>query len=316
VNEPIIIPCRLILDFGAGDEERDNGHAVITTETQSQILAPLAARVAVLEAREVIVASEHAAAAPGCKIYGFGTTLDAAVTDLKSAKIDLEQFATTIDDRVHTLEQIVLPVPAPVDAGPAAIPDEAMSRNPRDYGMPPPLTITHKPSTPPADDAENWRVVPSHPKFEASTLGRLRNAETKVVYNPSKGKYQRVTVRRNGKSENKLIHRLVAEAFHGPCPDKMECDHIDRNTQNNKPSNLRWVTRATNNLNRADMSGHASKSAKLDERGKAAAIAMYAAGISQRKIAQVFNVSQSCIYLMLKGEHYPASSATVDARTP
>lgn len=40
------------------------------------------------------------------------------------------------------------------------------------------------------------------------------------------------------------VHRIVATAFHGPEPSKSHVvDHKDRNRQNNRPDNLRWVTR-------------------------------------------------------------------------
>jgi hypothetical protein len=45
------------------------------------------------------------------------------------------------------------------------------------------------------------------------------------------------------------IHRIVATAFHGEPPTKEHViDHIDTNKQNNRPSNLRWVTRLENIL--------------------------------------------------------------------
>lgn len=45
------------------------------------------------------------------------------------------------------------------------------------------------------------------------------------------------------------VHRLVLEAFVGPCPEGMECDHIDRDKLNNHVSNLRWTDRTGNNRN-------------------------------------------------------------------
>lgn len=46
------------------------------------------------------------------------------------------------------------------------------------------------------------------------------------------------------------IHRIVATAFHGPPPDsKYVVDHIDSNCRNNRPENLRWLTRLENALN-------------------------------------------------------------------
>lgn len=45
------------------------------------------------------------------------------------------------------------------------------------------------------------------------------------------------------------IHRIVATAFHGePLPNKNLVDHKDTNKQNNRPENLRWVTRLENIL--------------------------------------------------------------------
>ena len=46
-----------------------------------------------------------------------------------------------------------------------------------------------------------------------------------------------------------IIHRIVATAFHGEPPTKEHVvDHIDTNRQNNRPENLRWVTRLENIL--------------------------------------------------------------------
>lgn len=46
------------------------------------------------------------------------------------------------------------------------------------------------------------------------------------------------------------VHRIVATAFHGnPPTDEHVCDHYDTNRQNNRPENLRWVTKLENILN-------------------------------------------------------------------
>ena len=46
------------------------------------------------------------------------------------------------------------------------------------------------------------------------------------------------------------VHQVVCTAFHGPEPEPhMIVDHIDTNRCNNRPENLRWLTRIENALN-------------------------------------------------------------------
>ena len=46
------------------------------------------------------------------------------------------------------------------------------------------------------------------------------------------------------------VHRIVAYAFLGnPPTDQHVVDHIDTNRRNNRPENLRWLTRLENALN-------------------------------------------------------------------
>lgn len=45
------------------------------------------------------------------------------------------------------------------------------------------------------------------------------------------------------------VHRIVATAFHGEAPSEQHVvDHIDTNRQNNRPENLRWLTKLENIL--------------------------------------------------------------------
>ena len=49
---------------------------------------------------------------------------------------------------------------------------------------------------------------------------------------------------------NIRVHQVVCTAFHGPEPQHhMVVDHIDTNRCNNRPENLRWLTRLENALN-------------------------------------------------------------------
>ena len=81
-----------------------------------------------------------------------------------------------------------------------------------------------------------------------------------VLRHPSNGKRPRPTDNKwtFGKPNSKngymeiasvRVHRIVAMAFHGapPTPEHV-VDHIDTNRQNNRPENLRWLTRLENAL--------------------------------------------------------------------
>lgn len=46
------------------------------------------------------------------------------------------------------------------------------------------------------------------------------------------------------------MHRLVLEAFVGPCPIGMEACHNDGDTSNNQVDNLRWDTRSSNHMDK------------------------------------------------------------------
>jgi hypothetical protein len=57
-----------------------------------------------------------------------------------------------------------------------------------------------------------------------------------------------VNLSKDNKPKTYLVHRLVLEAFVGPCPVDMEGCHEDGNPANNNLTNLRWDTSAGNKL--------------------------------------------------------------------
>lgn len=92
--------------------------------------------------------------------------------------------------------------------------------------------------------------------YKVSNLGRVKSIERKV-WNPGRNCYRvqkervlinliddklyhRVNLRNNGRSNQKLVHRLVAEAFI-PNPLKLpQINHKDENPSNNNVNNLEW----------------------------------------------------------------------------
>lgn len=74
------------------------------------------------------------------------------------------------------------------------------------------------------------------------------------------GKYVVVCFRDDtGKSHTRYVHRLVLEAFVGPCPPGMVACHNDGDSANNAVGNLRWDT-VKNNIGDKYRHGTAYKS--------------------------------------------------------
>lgn len=87
-----------------------------------------------------------------------------------------------------------------------------------------------------------------------------------------------------------MVHRLVLEAFVGPCPDNCEAVHFDGDPANNRLDNLRWDTHSANLMGRRDRgtsrSGEDSPVSVLTEREVLEIRSRAACGESEYSIAQ------------------------------
>lgn len=106
---------------------------------------------------------------------------------------------------------------------------------------------------------EIWRDVPSLPGILVSSEGRVMHVPhrepmpkggtrpyggqpTFGVWNKADGRFIAIVDDKTYK-----VHRLVAEAFHGPPPfDGAVVMHLDENAANNRASNLQWGTQKEN----------------------------------------------------------------------
>lgn len=62
--------------------------------------------------------------------------------------------------------------------------------------------------------------------------------------------YHRLCLHREGTAFTRKVHRLVLEAFVGPCPDGMMCCHANGVRNDNRLENLRWDTASANMMDR------------------------------------------------------------------
>ena len=102
--------------------------------------------------------------------------------------------------------------------------------------------------------AEEWRPIKGYEGlYEVSNLGRVKalnyyRIDNEHIMQISKNNngYLHTALFRDNKREDKLVHRIVAEAFI-PNPDnKPFVDHINTDKTDNRVENLRWVTHFEN----------------------------------------------------------------------
>lgn len=109
------------------------------------------------------------------------------------------------------------------------------------------------------------------------------------------------------------VHRLILEAFVGPCPPTLEACHGDNDRSNNAITNLRWDTRKANTEDRL----RAGTSIKGEKHPKATLTNAQIDGIrilwntflpdgkrkySQLSLARLYNVTQATISRILNNK--------------
>ncbi len=106
-------------------------------------------------------------------------------------------------------------------------------------------------------DVEVWKAIPGFDGwYDASDEGRIRSWRgvgkqaarrqpfpRLMTLGRHPNGYPTACLRGGGRKTTLLVHRLVLETFVGPCPEGMECRHVnDRTPGNVALSNLAWGT--------------------------------------------------------------------------
>lgn len=116
---------------------------------------------------------------------------------------------------------------------------------------------------------ERWRRVIGFGKFYlVSNHGNVWSRRSRKFLSliETSGGYYQVNLYAKGKMKCKLVHRLVALAFIGEEPPGHQVNHKDGRRQNNKITNLEFVTPAQN-VAHAKARGKYSKNGGRRQRG-------------------------------------------------
>ncbi len=103
--------------------------------------------------------------------------------------------------------------------------------------------------------AEVWRAIPNFTDYSVSSTGRVmrtaggKGAKPMRIIKQSKDQGGRLVFNASmsGKVKQLKVHRAVAFAFIGPCPEGHEVAHLDGNQENNCVVNLSYSTPVENN---------------------------------------------------------------------
>ena len=111
--------------------------------------------------------------------------------------------------------------------------------------------------------------VVNYPQYLIYEDGQIFSKISKRYLKPSnKFRYLRVCLFNGEICRRVCIHKLVAEHYVNNSNPEIfnEVDHIDRNSFNNHYTNLRWVSKSMNNLNRGVLKNNKLKEKNISFR--------------------------------------------------
>lgn len=154
-------------------------------------------------------------------------------------------------------------------------------------------------ATPIGDDAPGYYVTEDGRVL--STTGWRGSTVRELVQAPDQDGYLRVRVTLpSGRRVRAFVHRLVARAYHGPCPPGHQCRHLNGDKTDNRAANLAWGTAAQNAADRnrhgSTVRGERSPNTPLTEQDVRTIRSMLRDGWTQRAVAGAYGVHQGTVH--------------------
>jgi hypothetical protein len=155
---------------------------------------------------------------------------------------------------------------------------------------------------------EEWKPVSGYEGlYEVSNFGRVRSLKTGIMLrlNNRGLEYRSVLLCKKDLANKSLrVHRLVAQAFI-PNPENKPCvNHIDNNPNNNRVSNLEWVT-PKENYQHSQMQGRNSMgekvgTSKLKERDVLEIRKLFETGqYTKRLLSRMYRVTSTMVFYIV-----------------
>jgi len=173
----------------------------------------------------------------------------------------------------------------------------------------------------PVTEVEEWREIPGHPGYEASSLGRVRSVDRWITYSNGyrhlhpgvlmqpgrRGKYLRVKL---GQAGIMAAHVVICLTFHGQRPTKHhQVAHWNGNYHDNRSANLRWAlpkeNRADDIINGTRQRGSKCHQATLTERDVVKIRKLRATvGLTFQAIGDKYGMSRSRVWEICHGRSW------------
>jgi len=156
---------------------------------------------------------------------------------------------------------------------------------------------------------EHWRRIRNFLDYSVSNWGRVWSYKTEKFLKPCPDHegYLQVGLYKDRSRYSKKIHKLVIEAFVGPCPEGKEANHISGIKANCRLDNLEYLTHSENlkhafKMGLMNNEGENGPNAKLNMIKAREIRKLRRQGMSCKNLTKRFRIGYQTIYNIINNE--------------